>query len=147
MAIAIVGIITYGIYSLFELFVRRKERMLITDRLTGLAKEGSVDMSKIDLNLGKKCSSYVALRFAGLLFGLGLGIIAGYALGMWLVPSHAPEIYDWSNQTAIQLANRTVQSVSKDRNVIMVASILIFGSAGMVTAFLVERRLAGKSKD
>ena len=76
----IVGIITLGIYKLFELFACRRERITLIEKL-------GEKMSQTDLELnGKICLpdfnrpqlSFGALKGGCLLLGVGLGLLVGF---------------------------------------------------------------------
>ena len=76
----IVGIITLGIYKLFELFACRRERIMLIEKL-------GEKMSQTDLELnGKICLpdfnrpqlSFGALKGGCLLLGVGLGLLVGF---------------------------------------------------------------------
>ena len=78
----IVGIITLGIYKLFELFACRRERITLIEKL-------GEKMSQTDLELnGKICLpdfnrpqlSFGALKGGCLLLGVGLGLLVGFIL-------------------------------------------------------------------
>ena len=80
----IVGIITLGIYKLFELFACRRERITLIEKL-------GEKMSQTDLELnGKICLpdfnrpqlSFGALKGGCLLLGVGLGLLVGFILAM-----------------------------------------------------------------
>ena len=74
----VVGFICLGIYALFELFVRRKERLLIIEKIS----------ERMDIaDLGKRLSlpsyslprfSFSSLKTGCLLMGIGLGILVGF---------------------------------------------------------------------
>ena len=79
----IVGIITLGIYKLFELFACRRERITLIEKL-------GEKMSQTDLELnGKICLpdfnrpqlSFGALKGGCLLLGVGLGLLVGFKIG------------------------------------------------------------------
>ena len=85
--IFIVGIITLGIYRLFELFVRRKERMSIIEKLQNNV-DPSVFANKFSLPLlgqpGVKFPSSWPLRASLLLVGIGLGLLVGFSSNLLL---------------------------------------------------------------
>ena len=70
----VVGIITYGIYSLFALFVHRKERLILIEKLQDkltpdlLAQKVNLpDLSRLSFK------SFGALKAAAIFIGLGRG--------------------------------------------------------------------------
>ena len=76
MAPAIIGIIGFTIFKLFELYARRRERILIIDKLRSedLAKNTTVG----DVKIGG--FSFSALKGGCLLMGLGLGLLVGFII-------------------------------------------------------------------
>ena len=118
MIVANVAIVFGTIYKLFELFVGKKERQMLIDKLS----ENSLTEGKFKgLNMS---SSYSALRFGCLLLGLGLGILIGYII----ICNSLPEYW-------IDEANRQVRETA---SIIYGASTLFGGGLGMIVAFLVE---------
>ena len=74
MVPAVIGIITLGIYKLFELFVRKKERLTILDKI-GDKLTPDILSGKIDFSTDIPKLSFSALKFGCLFMGLGIGII------------------------------------------------------------------------
>lgn len=141
--IFIVGIITLGIYRLFELFVRRKERLAIIEKL-----QNNVDLSvfanKLNLPfLGQasapKLSSTWPLRASLLLVGVGLGLLIAFFLEMALTNSLQPIFasYDYSVRDNIR------DSVA----IIYLASVSLFGGLGLLGAYLIEQKNEKRNKE
>ena len=122
MVPAILLIISAGIYGLFELFVRKQERLKIiekiNDKFDGSALEGKFKLP----DYGYKVS-FSALKIGCLFIGLGLGLLVGFFI------AHCMEIKDYN-----------------DRSIIYSSSVLLFGGIGLIVAFLIEMRLAKKNK-
>ena len=74
----IFGIVTYGIYSLFELFVHKKERLMIIEKLSEKVDWAVLD-GKLQLpSFAQKQISFSALKIGCLMAGLGLGLLIGF---------------------------------------------------------------------
>ena len=123
MVPAVVGIITLGIYRLFELFVRKKERLIIIDKigdkLTPEILSGKIDFST---NIPKLSSS--ALKFGCLFMGLGIGILVAFAVH-----------YNFAD---------FVESSYQIRSAVYGSCVLLFGGLGLLIAFIVELKVSKK---
>ena len=76
----VVGIICAGIYGLFELFVRRKERLAIIEKI-GEKLDASSFEGKLRLpSYGVSLRSFGSLKGGCLLAGIGLGLLVGFLL-------------------------------------------------------------------
>lgn len=118
MIVANVAIVFGTIYKLFELFVGRKERQMLIDKLS----ETSLTDGKFKgLNMS---SSYSALRFGCLLLGLGFGILVGYII----VCNSLPDYFMDDVNTRIR----------ETASIIYGASTLLGGGIGMLAAFIIE---------
>ena len=123
MVPAVVGIITLGIYKLFELFVRKKERLIIIDKigdkLTPDILSGQIDFST---NIPKFSSS--ALKFGCLFMGLGIGLLVAFAVH-----------YNFAD---------FVESSYQIRGAVYGSCVLLFGGLGLLIAFIVELKISKK---
>ena len=123
MVPAVVGIITLGIYKLFELFVRKKERLIIIDKigdkLTPDILNGKIDFST---NIPKFSSS--ALKFGCLFMGLGIGMLVAFAIH-----------YNFAS---------FVESTYYTRSTVYGSCVLLFGGIGLIAAFIVELKINNK---
>lgn len=69
-------LIVFGtIYKLFELFVRKEERMMVINKIAEISK---VDLNNIDIRMGSM--SNWALRLGALMIGVGLGLFIAFFL-------------------------------------------------------------------
>src|SRR5690606_33019404 len=76
----VTGICIFGFYKLIELFVRKRERLMIIERISQLE---NVNTEKLDLSrlFGKGVNidgRYLSLRIGLLLIGIGLGLLIGF---------------------------------------------------------------------
>lgn len=133
----VVGIITLGIYKLFELFVGKKERLAMIEKL-GDKLDPSMLGNRFSLPLPAGTSftpssptSFSALKFGCLLLGMGLGLLTGYMIGVTTIPDFFTE----NNWRMNELAS-----------LIYGANVLLFGGLGLVIAFIVELKISRKNK-
>jgi hypothetical protein len=123
---AIVWIITTGVYSIFELFARKKERMALIDKL-GEKIGPELLEGRLKLNsLGR--NSFGVLKWGALLASLGLGLLVGFLISNHYFPSDLRESWRFNEM----------------RGMIYGASMLIFGGLALLIVFLVEYRLSKK---
>jgi hypothetical protein len=128
----VVGMITLGIYKLFELFVRRKERLSIIDKI-GDKLDVTLLQQKVSFPIRLDGSfNFGTLKVACLLLGVGLGLLVGYFIVVNTVPGFNVDTFD----------NRFSQGAS----VVYGASVLLFGGVGLLVAFIVEMNFTKKNK-
>ena len=122
MVPAIFLIISAGIYGLFELFVRKQERLKIIEKISDKF-DGSVFEGKFNLpDYGYKIS-FSALKIGCMFIGIGLGLLIGFFIVYFMRIG--------SNQ---------------EKSIIYGSSVLLFGGIGLIVAFLIELRLSKKNK-
>ena len=122
------GIFVLGFYKLFELFVCKKERLLIIEKM---GEKFTPDMLEHKINFSSIGSmSFSALKFGCLLMGLGLGLLIGY-----LICSTTLEGYTNTGDVRLNYNMRETSSV------VYSACILLFGGLGLLTAFLIELKI------
>lgn len=127
---SVIGIITYGIYKLFELFVCRRERLNIIDKLTENITMAPSD--KLSLNgYFQQRFSYGALKAGCLLIGIGLGLLIGFMICCLSMPNYLQHFKDWE-----------FRQIS---GIIYGSCVLLFGGIGLITAFVIELKI-GKKK-
>mgnify|MGYP003291207854 FL=1 len=129
MVPAVCSIFVVGFYKLFELFVCKKERLLIIEKM---GEKFTPDMLEHKINfssIGKFSST--ALKFGCLFMGLGLGLLVGYLICTTTLQGYA-------EMRADRLFNRNMHDTI---SIIYGACILLFGGLGLLIAFLVELKI------
>lgn len=127
----VVGMITLGIYKLFELFVRKSERLRIIDKV-GEKFDASMFENKFSFPVisSVRMGSFGALKAGCLIMGIGLGLLIGYLICANSMANYTD--YSWNMR---ELAG-----------VVYGACTLLFGGLGLIIAFVIEIRLT-KKKD
>jgi len=132
--IALTGIVFFGVYKLFELFVRRKERSMFIEKAFN-SPDGVNFESVKNFSLGLQSQSkYGALKTACLLVGLGIGLLVGFIIDYTLI--------DFSVSEQIRVINQ----ISDMRGIIYGASILMCGGFGLLVAFILEMKFTKKKE-
>ena len=124
------GVGAYAFYKVIELFVRKRERLLLIDKLNSLenVKTTNINLSEI-FGEGKLFKNqYLTLRIGSLLVGLGLGLLIGYII---------------VNTTMGNVSDATWM-IRETQSVIYGASTLLFGGMGLIAGFIAEIRLKKK---
>jgi hypothetical protein len=140
VAIFIVGIIVLGIYKLFELFVKRKERMAIIEKSLDLVNNNELNPS-INIpaiNFGTLNLSSGALRIALLLMGVGLGCIIAFIIQCFLV-----DYYRGVNMDDYYIRTTVHQTIF----VLYFSFIAIFGGLGLLIAYFIESKQSKKQQE
>lgn len=126
--IFVIGIITLGIYRLFELYARRQERLDIIEKL---ASNNEIKNVKLDLNMpffGRTNLSWMwSLRAALLLMGVGLGLFVGFIIDMSI---------SWDIETSF--SGNAVHRIREILGIIYFACIGFFGGTGLLVSYLIE---------
>ena len=119
---AIFGIVTWGFYKLFELFVCKKERLLIIEKM---GEKFTPEMLGNKINLSSVGNvSFSALKFGCLFVGLGLGLLVAFCIH-----------YNFAD-----FLNKGWDT----RSVVYGSCVLLFGGAGLLTSFLIELKISKK---
>lgn len=138
--ILIVGILVWGVYRIFELFVRRNERMAIIEKMSdNTIPTFSNSVPKTSGWYNTQFSSVWALRAGLLLVGIGLGLGVALLLETLFFPQTIyPEFngYDFNVQSNIR---NTI-------NVLYFACISLFGGLGLLAAYLLEQKKEKQNK-
>lgn len=130
----IVGIVCAGIYGLFELIIRKKERLLIIekigDKLNAPSFEGKLSLPSYNMtfpNFSIMKLSFNSLKIGLLLTGIGLGLIIGVILYYG--------IFQFMSQNTGSL-----------REAVFGSCVLLFGGMGLLASFLIELHLSKKKE-
>jgi hypothetical protein len=133
-AMVIVATVAFAIYSLFELFIRRKERMAVIEKIsTGI--DPNVLKDQFNLFSKKWDNNHTgswAIRIGSLFVGVGLGITIAAIINLCIWHTwgvyHAPYEY------------------SETMQVLYPACASIFGGLGLIIAYFIDRKECRKTK-
>ena len=89
MVPTIMAIITLGIYKLFELFVCKKERLMLIEKMGDKYVPDVACMPKLYGNF-----SFSALKLGCLLVGMGLGLLIGFVICTSAIPGYLDKDVD-----------------------------------------------------
>ncbi len=126
----IVGVIFYFIYMVFELFVRRRERLELIGKMGQVMNNPNLSVmnnpleSSISDGLRK---SFTALRTGCLLIGLGVGLLIGLTINLSiyeLIDMHS----HWEREAFISIGYGSC--------------VLLFGGLGLVISYIIEKKEA-----
>jgi hypothetical protein len=123
----VVGMVMLAVYKLFELFVRKKERLILLEKM-GSDYNPQLLQDKLFSPL-KNNPSFTTLKIACLLLGVGFGLLAGFFINK-NVGATLPGSDEWMMRETI--------------GVIYGASVLFFGGIGLLVAFLLEQKFLKK---
>lgn len=127
----VVGLVVLGIYGLFELFVRRKERLAIIEKI-GDKLDASALAGKFSLPAYSTFKfSFSSLKIGCFLMGIGLGLLIASFFSLSLSPEYSrlEGISSWD------LASNLYG-----------ACVLLCGGLGLIVAFIIETTMAKKNK-
>ena len=120
------AIVFGGIYKVIELFVHKRERLMLISKITELK---NIDFKGISLySSGNK---YTALRIGWLLTGIGFGFLLGFCINMWATYG------DYSVRADEDFMFRYREYVS---GIVYVASVCICGGIGLLMSYRAERK-------
>jgi len=127
MVPAIIGIITLGIYKMFELFARRRERLAIIEKFGANIDAATLEEAcKIHARPAKN-AGFNTLKIACLLLGIGLGLLIGFFIS-------------YACYGTVQTNSEQQNLINDMSGIILGASTLLFGGLGLVVAFVLEMR-------
>ncbi|MDH6535712.1 hypothetical protein D0T51_11770 [Parabacteroides sp. 52] len=124
----VVGIVCIGIYGLFELFARRKERLAIIEKI-GDKLDISAFEGKLRLPHYVRNFSFSALKGGCLMAGIGLGLLVGFLI---------------NSNSADYVENIDKWRFREIAGVVYGASVLLFGGIALIIAFVLELKIARK---
>ena len=128
----VVGIITLGIFRLFDLFVRKKERLAIIEKI-GEKFDPSMIENKFSFPIANSGNSaFGTLKIACLLLGVGLGLLIGYFICLNSIAGY----------NTMNLQN----NANEISGVVYGASVLLFGGLVLLVAFIIEMNYTKNKK-
>ena len=135
-AIFIVGFIVLGIYKLFELFVRKSERLALIEKLPAFLNtdEQGGKINFPEISFLKKNQGSWPLRIALLFMGVGLGCLLAFFIQY--------NVIDYIERRISDLA--TNQELMHIRFVLYFSFIAICGGLSLLGAYFIEKRQAKK---
>ena len=118
-------LIVFGtIYKVVELFVRKRERLMLISKLTEIS---NVDFKGISLySSGNK---FTALRVGWLLLGVGMGFLLGFLINM--MATYGKYAYDFNSVWPFH---------DHVAGVVYIACICICGGIGLLLSYRAERK-------
>jgi hypothetical protein len=122
----VVGICVSGVYGLFELFARRKERLAIIEKI-GDKIDASAFEGKLNFGNYLKNFSFSALKVGCLMAGIGFGLLVGFFINVSLTDQFIAD-HSWYYQYETAYGS----------------SVLLFGGIALIVAFIIEMKLAKK---
>lgn len=125
-AIFIMGIITLGIYKIFELFVRRNERISMIEKLSNINPETLKNNFNFPVYRNESLGSW-SIRIGLLLIGVGLGVIIA-------------TIVDMSTAVPTYMNGKTIYVSMRSVDVLYPSCAAVFGGIGLVVAYVIERK-------
>jgi hypothetical protein len=127
------GIVFYFIYLIFDLFVRKQERMNLIEKwgqnISPIDPEAlSNQLSTLKPVFRKK--SFNALKFGWLFVGIGFGLLVGFFISLF--------VYHNLSYNANGFRERELFSVAYG------APVLLFGGFGLLISYAIESKSAKK---
>jgi hypothetical protein len=129
----VVGMITLGIYKLFELFVRKKERLMIIEKA---GEKQDLNLLQNQLSTPVKVFnrfSSGSLKAGCLLLGVGVGLMVGFLITNFVALDNMNKGTDWQMRETI--------------GVVYGAAVLLFGGISLLLAFAIEMKYSRKLED
>ena len=121
----VVGMITYGIYGLFELFVRRKERIMLIEKIGEKIDPPLLQIGKLKFPSfvsDKMTFSFSVLKWGFLLLGVGFGLLVGICFHVLIINTFS----DFPRYIVDMTCG---------------ACVLMFGGLGLILSFVIEKKI------
>jgi hypothetical protein len=139
----VVGMITLGIYNLFELFVHKKERLNIIDKI-GEKFDASMIENRFSFP-GRAAgnNSYISLKIGCLLIGLGLGLLVGF-----FISTYGLGEFNLISQS-LKSGNLEWEKLNQLKDIVGIiygACVFLFGGLGLLAAFILEMKFQSKKQ-
>jgi hypothetical protein len=131
----VLGIIFYFTYRIFELFVRKSERISLIEKI---GQNNALCFDPLELKnpfnslfQPPREKSFIGMRIGCLLVGLGLGLLTGLLIVLSIEASLPGDL--WQRQSIYSVAYG--------------ASVLFFGGLGLIISYMIENKLSKKKND
>lgn len=127
IAPTIVATICFFIYRVFELYARRRERMLIIERINNFSMQGNLNIPDPKLLIPTSCNQFTALRIGLMLFSIGIGLVVAFCF---------TEMF-----FELEQSNRAIRDKI---DLMYFAFSFTFAGLGLLSAFVIERKMTKK---
>jgi len=129
----ICGIVFYFIYMTFELFVRKQERISLLEKMgqNMVPTDPNVMKNQFSTLLPDFKKSFTSLRIGCLLTGLGLGLLVGLFICLFIKSEYRFGDSHWERENFFSMAYG--------------ASVLFFGGLGLLISYLIESKSTSKA--
>jgi hypothetical protein len=129
----VVGTVCAAVYGIFDLYVRRKERILIIEKIGDKlnAADPRVNLGNFSFPKFSGNLSFSALKIGCLLTGMGLGLLVGVFLD--LVVTH-------------EMSRYTDRHWMDILEIAYTAPVLLFGGLSLLVAFVIETGMKKKKE-
>lgn len=121
--IFVTAIVFCAIYKIIEVIVRRKERMIIADKLENLSNFNSTNLPDKCEELFGANRKYTSLRRGAVLLGMGMGLFVGFIIQCCLFGLEPSRPY------------------SDLLTILYLGAMLMFGGLALLCSFAVERKI------
>lgn len=123
-------LIVFGtIYKLFELFVRKQERIMLINKIVEISK---VDLRNIDIRMGSY--SNWAIRIGAMMIGVGLGLFVAFVLNGMFTNGQYWKVTESHGYWRLA-------------EIIYGSCVCFFGGIGLLIAYAVERNAQKKKTE
>jgi hypothetical protein len=142
----VVGICVAGTYGLFELILRRKERLSIIEKVGDKLDPSMLPPvfggRPVFYNSASPRFSFGALKVGCLLIGTGLGLFIGFLINLVI-----PELYSYNFHDNDKMWDMWMHNSHNTFSVVYGALVLLFGGLGLLISFLIEMKMTRKDKE
>jgi hypothetical protein len=130
-AIFVVGSVILGIYKIFELFIRKKERALLIEKIPVFLNNNQLGdfVSLPGISFGKRDYGSWPLRISLLLIGVGMGCVIAFFIQYYLFDNTLRSVSDEGDIR---------RQIEQSQFVLYFSFITIFGGLGLLAAYLIE---------
>ena len=120
------------LYKIIELFGRRRERIMIIEKITELSK---VNLSSLDLSMGR--SRFNSLRVGCLLLGIGFGL----SFAFWMLCEATAGKYIFGTYDEMRYFRIEIVGV------VYLGCTTMFGGLGLLISYIIESVKNKKSEE